>query len=541
MTAYDPIRLPEVPDEVNNELGFLLDVLRKKSRRNLIRSAYYDGRRAIKDITAVVPPQYHNLGITLGWNAKAVDLLARRCNLDSFTWADGNIDDLGYREVWDENSLRTESNQVITSSLEHSTAFVVTTLGGNGEPKGLMQFLDATQATGRWNARARRLDSFLAITGRGGDNNNRITKLALYLPNVVYTARLVDGTWVVDSQPHPWGVPADPLPYHPRLKRPFGSSRISRATMSLQDAAVRALIRLEGHMDVYSFPEVWMLGADQSIFKNPDGSIKASWQVMLGRVKGIPDDDMAENPRADVKQFQAASPEPHLADLNALAKLFARESQLPDTALAITDVSNPTSAESYDASQYEIIAEAEGATDDWTPGLARAFRRTLAIRNGFTAVPDEWLTITPQWRNPRFLSRSAEADAGSKQVAAVPWLADTQVGLELLGLSPDQVDRAVAEKRRGSTSTTLQSLAALAAESPTAEGSTSSDGEASTSTGPDATQLKAQFDALGIAIRAGVDPADAATRLGLDGIKFTGAVPVALRMPEAEASSLEER
>lgn len=469
MTAYDPIRLPEVPDEVNAELKYLLGVLQQKSRRNLLRSAYYDGRRALRDITQVVPPQYHNLGIVLGWNAKAVDLLARRCNLDGFTWADGDINSLGAVEVWDENSLRTESNQGITSALEHSTAFVVTTQGGNGEPKGLMQFLDATQATGRWNARARRLDSFLAITGRDSAHKGRVSKLALYLPNVVYTARRVDGEWEVHRQTHPWGVPAEPLPYHPRLRRPFGSSRISRPTMGLQDAGVRALMRLEGHMDVYSFPETWMLGADQSIFKNDDGSIKSHWQVMLGRIKGVPDDDMAENPRADVKQFQAASPEPHLADLNALAKLFARESQLPDTALAITDVSNPTSAESYDASQYEIIAEAEGATDDWTPGLNRAYRRALAIQNGLTAVPDEWRTITSKWRNPRFLSRSAEADAGTKQVASVPWLAETEVGLELLGLTPDQITRANAERRRASTQTTLQSLAALAAGEETSE------------------------------------------------------------------------
>ena len=57
----------------------------------------------------------------------------------------------------------------------------------------------------------------------------------------------------------------------------------------------------------------------------------------------------------------------------------------------------------------------------------------------------------------------------------------------------------------------------------------------------DATELKSQFDALGVAIRAGVDPADAATRLGLGGIRFTGAVPVNLRMPESDATDLEER
>src|SRR5690606_36211082 len=54
--------------------------------------------------------------------------------------------------------------------------------------------------------------------------------------------------------------------------------------------------------------------------------------------------------------------------------------------------------------------------------------------------------------------------------------------------------------------------------------------------------LKAKFDALGVAIRAGVDPQSAATMLGLEGIKFTGAVPVSLRMPkdEVEQRDLEE-
>jgi hypothetical protein len=40
--------------------------------------------------------------------------------------------------------------------------------------------------------------------------------------------------------------------------------------------ALRTLIRMEGHADTYSFPEMWMLGADESIFKNPDGTQKAS-------------------------------------------------------------------------------------------------------------------------------------------------------------------------------------------------------------------------------------------------------------------------
>jgi hypothetical protein len=51
--------------------------------------------------------------------------------------------------------------------------------------------------------------------------------------------------------------------------------------------------------------------------------------------------------------------------------------------------------------------------------------------------------------------------------------------------------------------------------------------------------MKERFDALGVAIRAGVDPQDAARQVGLPGIQFTGAVPVSLRLPQSEAKDLE--
>lgn len=49
-----------------------------------------------------------------------------------------------------------------------------------------------------------------------------------------------------------------------------------------------------------------------------------------------------------------------------------------------------------------------------------------------------------------------------------------------------------------------------------------------------------QADALGVLIRAGVAPEDAANRVGISGLRFTGAVPVSLRLPESEAATLEE-
>lgn len=458
----DTITLLGVDDDDNRTLNLLLERLDKKAERNRLRAAYYDMRHAVRLVGSVIPPQYWRLGIVLGWSGKAVDILARRCNLDAFVWPDGDLGDLGMGEVWEDNNLSSEVSQGAVSALIHSTAFIVNTVGGPGEPDALIHFRDARNATGVWNARRRRLDNLLSITAR--DDDGKPTGLALYLDGRTIVAERDSSGWQVEVQTHPWGVPAEPLPYRPRLDRPFGSSRISREVMALQDQATRALIRLEAHDDIYAIPDLWMFGADESIFKNADGSLKQSWQVVMGRIKGIPDDEEAANPRADVKQFPASSPEPHLAVLNATAKMFARAASLPDTAVAITDMANPTSAEAYDASQQELIAEAEGCTADWAPYLRRAAIRALAMANGIKAadVPAKWATIQPRWRDPRYLSRAAQADAGMKQLSAVPWLADTEVGLELLGLDAQQIARALADKRRAQAQQRVTLLASAA-------------------------------------------------------------------------------
>lgn len=453
------ISLPGIARSDQDTLDRLLDGLEAKTRRNLLRASYYDGKRAIRQVGTVIPPQYYRLGIVLGWSAKAVDILARRCNLDGFVWPDGSLDDLGYRDLAEANLLDAEVHSALVSSLIHGVSYLVTTAGEPGEPEALVHAKSALDAYGEWNNRTKSLDNLLSITGR---DDQGPTGLVLYLPGRTVIAEK-DGKWTVDVQKHPWGVPADPLVYKPRVGRPFGTSRISRAVMSLHDQALRTVIRMEGHADVYSFPEMWLLGADESIFRNEDGTRKASWQVMLGRIKAIPDDDDAANPRADVKQFAASDPEPHLAQLRQQAQLFSGETSIPLTSLGVSDMSNPTSAESYIASREDLIAEAEGATDDWTPPLKRTVRRMLAIANGEDGVPDDWSAMAPRWRSPVHLSRAAQADAGMKQLTAIPWLADTEVGLELLGLDDQQIRRAMADRRRAEGRGVLETLRAAAA------------------------------------------------------------------------------
>ena len=172
---------PALTDDENDTLDRLLDKLADLTPDNLLRASYYDGKRAIRQVGSIIPPMYYRLGIVLGWSAKAVDIPARRANLDAFVWPDGALESIGYRETWDGNHLGSEISSGLVSSLIHGVSFLVNTRGNEseGEPAGLIHVKDALSATGDWNARTRRLDNLLSVTGR--DANGKVTSFALYL------------------------------------------------------------------------------------------------------------------------------------------------------------------------------------------------------------------------------------------------------------------------------------------------------------------------------------------------------------------------
>jgi hypothetical protein len=450
VSQLDSLTVPGLSGDEQDTLNRLAADLKAKQPRNLLRQRLYDNQEVASRIGDTIPAAYFKMGIVLGWTGKAVDALGRRCALERFVWADGDLDSLGARQVWDDNDLRSEINSAKVSSLIHGPAFLVNTTGLDGEPKSLIHVRDALSATGTWNPRRRRMDDLLSVLNR--DEDGRITEFALYLDGLTVTGDKSSGAWKVDHQEHPWGMPVEVMVYKPRVGRAMGASRITRPLIGLQKQAVRALIRLEGHMDVFSYPDFWLLGALAKDIKGENGANISAMAAALGRIRGIP----------DIKQFPASAPTPNLAQLNTLAKLFARESSLPDSALAITDFANPTSADSYDASQYELIAEADGAVEDWTPAVKRAHIRALAILNGETEIPTKWQTIEPKWRDRRYTSKSAQADAGSKIVPLIA-AAQSEVELELLGLDEQQIRRVMSDKRRNAGTGILQTLRDAAA------------------------------------------------------------------------------
>lgn len=456
-----PTVVAGLSDDDHTTLVQLWKQLKATESRNLLRQLFYERKRFPKPRSPVIPAGYYRLGLTLGWSAKSVDMVDNRTGLLSFSWSDGDLESLGSDAAFLDNEMRQTFALASKSSLIHGPAFSIVTKGGAGEPEAILSVKDALDCTGLWNSRTRDLDAGLSITSRDDENNPNA--FVLYFFNRTVRCRKVLGRWgVEDESSHYLGVPVDLLPYRPLLNSPFGFSRITRAAMGLQDAAIRSLIRMEGNADAYALPQLWLFGPNEDDIKESDGTADAM-RNLIGRLRAVPDDqELADDgntlARAAIEQIAASSPQPNIEHLRELANGFAGEVNVPSIYLGYDDKANPTSADALFIQDLPLIEEAESATDNWTPGLSRSWRKLLQCQNGLSEIPESWRSIRPKFQPAAYVSRAAAADAGTKIAAAIPGFADTEVGLEMMGLSQDQIDRFKAEQRRNRGAGVLDAL-----------------------------------------------------------------------------------
>lgn len=432
------------------KLNGLAEALKAKRPRNELRSAHMDGKHLIRRLPPTVPDYIRSLAIVLGWPAKAVEALARRAKLDGFVVPGMALELFGLDRIIDDNDYVSESRIHHIASLEHGPAFLIATRGGVGEPEAVITRRSALDGTGTWNVRTRHLDDFLSVVEW---KHGEPSEFNLYVPG--QTIICSDGE-VQDRSPHNLPrIPVEPLVYRARDGRPFGSSRITRPIMAHTQGAVRALARSEGTADFYSAPIIALLGADEDTFGG-----MPRLQMLMSAMFGVPDDDDAANPRVDLKQIQQASQEPHVKQIEMYAQLFASEANIPVSSLGIgMTQANPTSAESYLASREDLIDEAEDATDGWSVAHVRTLQNAWMLAEGESSIPSELLRLRPVWRDPRHPSKASEADWFMKVAAAMPWVAEADTALDLIGVRPDVADRLRVDRARIQGRATLRALA----------------------------------------------------------------------------------
>ena len=416
----------------------LVKTLQDRRQRNELRRGHMDCKKLPKP-PPTIPPYLRNVQIALGWPAKAVEALARRVRLTGYAIPGVELSALGLDEILDENEYVAESRMAQLSALEFGVSWLVASRGAAGEPDVLITRQTALDGTGSWNIRARRLTSFLSVNSR--DQQGQPAAFNLYLPgvNIVIADKSVQ-----DRIPSGMDVlPVEPMVYRQRDGRPFGSSRITRPIMQITHSAIRTMLRSEGTADFYGAPLLALFGPDEKLFRdNPP------LKMLLSNMFAVPDNTSADNPRADLKQMSQGSQEPHISQLQAWAQLFAGEAKIPVSSLGVGAIQeNPTSAESYEASREELIGEAEDTQDGFSRAHVRIMQAAWMIREG-EPLPAELRKLKPLWRDARHQSKASEADWLIKTVSALPWIAETEEAVEMIGLDETMVERLKASRMR---------------------------------------------------------------------------------------------
>lgn len=442
-------------------VNYLVQQIQYKATRNALRRRYYDYRNTLRDLGIAIPPQLKNVETVVGWPAKAVDSMARRVVLDGFTFADGtSTADVGLDAMLAANRMETMAPQAHTSALIHSVAFGFVTAGdvAAGDPPVLITAKSAEWATGTWDQRTRRLSNALSVVSV--DENGSPTEMVLYVPNRAVIMRKDGNRWDLRQSIHDLGVPAEPLPYRAALDRPFGSSRISRPVMALTDSGVRTLLRTEVSAEFYNAPQRYALGAEDGAFKDKDGNLLSGWQVMLGRLLTLTRDENGDLPT--VGQFPQQSMEPNIAHFRMLAQAFASETSLPLRALGVVG-DNPESADAISQAEKELELEIQHwESASLGPAWSRLARLGLRMLDDSPTARQTYAGLRPMWHDQETSSKAARADAFAKNAAVIPGLAETTVGLEMSGMTRDQIERFQVERKRAQTMNRLDALAALA-------------------------------------------------------------------------------
>jgi hypothetical protein len=290
----------------------------------------------------------------------------------------------------------------------------------------------------------------------GGSTDDRM--VVLYLPDqTVYTMPNEQGTgWVVvDRDIHNLGVvPVVRMANRQRTGDRVGRSEITPEVMSITDAACRRLMGMEVAAEFFGAPQRYILGASEGAFQDAEGNPLDAWSTYIGRMLGLERDENGEVPQ--VGQFPAHDPSGMTKIIDLYARIMATQLGLPPHMLGYTS-DNPASADAIRSSEAMLVKKAERRIRRFGASWREAMRLALWVRDG--EPPDKTRRIETVWRNPATPTLAAQVDAVTKLVQTGILPGDSDVALEMAGLTEEQRQRVATERRRAAGGSVLERLA----------------------------------------------------------------------------------
>lgn len=407
----------------------LLEAHESKVPRNVLRQVYFDGKNAFQDLGIAIPPEIlQRIAPVMGWVETGTRALTDRSVLEGFVAPDGGSDPFGIGSIVADSKLLKFFPGATLSSAIHSCSFLRVD-DMSGEMRVRPHLADMSAAI--WDSERMEIGAFLAIIEM---RDGFPVDMAMYLHEKIVRVQVsAGGQTSVERFSNPLGrVSVAALPHKPTLKRPFGHSRISRASMYFTDSAMRSVVRSEVQAEGFAGPQYWLLGADAKAFAGNN-----RFKAVMGRVFGLTEDPTTQEV-PDVKRFEGASPEAHVAHLRMYASLFAGDQRVPLSSLGIIQ-DNPSSAQAIYAAKEDLLNDANNANASWGAGAVEALSMAVEWRD--KVRPGGLEKLSAVFTPVGTVSPTDKAVAFGNLAPHIPGLAGSEVGLEYAGFSREQIVR----------------------------------------------------------------------------------------------------
>lgn len=386
-------------------IDYLKSKLAQKQSRVNLRYNYYEMKNVVREFNIVIPRSWNFLKAVLGWSAKTVDALADRLVFSEFV-----EDNFNLNEIFDMNSRDVFVDSAIVSACIASCCFVYISGDDDGFPR--LQVIDGYDATGIIDPITNLLQEGYAVLERDPKTKKPVMEAYFTAEETVfYDLRSETVRRIPNPAPYPLLVP---IIFRPDARRPFGHSRITRACMEIQQAALRTLKRTEVTAEFYSFPQKYITGLSQ------DAELMDKWQATISSMLQFTNDDDGNHPI--LGQFTTQSMTPHMEQLKMYASLFSGE-----TGLTLDDLGfvgeNPSSAEAIRASHENMRLTARKAQRNFGTGLLNVGYLAACVRDDFPYARKQFYQTKARWEpvfEPDAAQLSGIGDAAIKIQQSFP-------------------------------------------------------------------------------------------------------------------------
>lgn len=360
---------------------------------------------------------------------KVVDAVADRLEVTGIRMRDDDTDEMAW-DIWQRSQFDSMHNQLITSSLVNSSAYISVWPGADGKP--VMAAEHAAEVVHERIPGKSNLTVAAALKVYW-DEVRLVWIGTLWLPHRVYVwgsagSFLAGGGWdPIDEFENPFGrVPIIPLLNRPNLRH-YSVSEMAPG-IPIQRRINQTLLNLMVAQESVAFPQRYVTGLD--IERDQHG-------IPIRPFKSGPDSLwVVEEPDAKFGQFAESRFDGYLNTIKGDVEALAAATSTPLFNLS-AHLAVPPSAEALNALESSLVKKALDKQKILGQAFEDALKLALVMEGKAVDVSDnDDAQVT--WADPRLLSDALRADAAVKlQAIGVP----TEVLWEKIGASPQDIVR----------------------------------------------------------------------------------------------------